>query len=249
MKRPSRLKMHRVGEKYTTNQGYEVEIVKYNSHDSVDVMFEDGNIVNVQYGHLKRGSVENYNHKSICNVGFKGYGEYKTKNNSVKTKVYIVWVGMIKRCYDASIKTNISYQDCSVDERWHNFQNFAKWFYDNYTEGWELDKDILIKGNKVYSPETCLFVPAEVNQFFKKSKKQRGRYLIGTTFFKQTGKYVAHCSVEGKTKSLGYFYSELDAFYAYKTFKEKLAIELAEKYSNSPEVHKALLNFKVELTD
>lgn len=106
--------------------------------------------------------------KSAYGVGYIGEGAYKISFKRVFYPHYIYWRTMMKRCYSDHFHTQFpTYKDCSVVKDWHNFQNFAKWYDENYYEIGEemmhLDKDILVKGNKVYSPETCVFVPQSIN--------------------------------------------------------------------------------------
>lgn len=83
-----------------------------------------------------------------------------------KEKVVIVWRDMLQRCYDSNfVENNHTYTGCSVCDEWLYLSNFKKWFEENYVEGYQLDKDILVKGNKVYSPETCCFVPREITLY------------------------------------------------------------------------------------
>ena len=107
----------------------------------------------------KAGSTE-----KIYGIGFIGVGNYKSRNKTGHTKAYNAWAAMLQRCYDSKLHLrNPTYKECSVIEEWYNFQNFAGWFEKNYIDGYQLDKDLLIKGNKIYSPETCCFVPKEIN--------------------------------------------------------------------------------------
>jgi hypothetical protein len=100
-------------------------------------------------------------------TGFVGVGKYKTSIKQKPTKMYSVWKSMLRR-----------YKDCSVDSQWCNFQVFAKWHEKNYNpetmKGWHLDKDILVKGNKIYSPKTCCFVPFQINSLFANVTKHKG---------------------------------------------------------------------------
>lgn len=83
------------------------------------------------------------------------------------------WCRMIRRCYSDNLhKQHPTYSDCSVCEDWLFFSNFAEWFDKHHVEGWELDKDILVSGNRTYSPETCCFVPHEINVLFRCNVKQ-----------------------------------------------------------------------------
>ena len=115
----------------------------------------------------------------------------------------------------------------------------------------QLDKDILLKGNKIYSEDTCCFVPQEINTFYTKSKKIRGLYVVGVSFDKKLQKFVAVLSVDGKSRTLGYFDNEWSAFLAYKKAKESRAKELAEKWRGQIDdrVYEKLMNYKVLLTD
>ena len=117
--------------------------------------------------------------------------------------------------------------------------------------GWHLDKDILQKGNKLYSKETCCFVPAEVNLLLIKSDKARGEWPVGVYFNKRDGKFMARLKINGKVKFLGYFTSPEDAFFAYKLAKEAQIKVVAEKWKDQLDerVYQALLNYTVEITD
>ena len=139
--------------------------------------------------------------------------------------------------------------DCTVDERWHNFQNFAEWYYDNYIEGYHLDKDILFKGNKIYSPETCCFVPQEINKLFTKRQSKRGDYPIGVISNKK--RFISIFTKEKKIFYLGSFATPEEAFIAYKTEKENRIKEIANKWKGliSDKVYQALINYQVEITD
>ena len=165
--------INRVGEKHITNEGYEITIINHNGCKNYTIQFEDGNIVDgVDYRRIKSGSVRNKNKISIYGVGYHGYGRYSgTDSNNKETKTYGTWRGMLRRCYyESHIKKHKTYRGCSVAKEWHNFQNFAKWFEENWKpwmdDNWQLDKDILVKENKIYSPETCCFVPREINTIF-----------------------------------------------------------------------------------
>jgi hypothetical protein len=106
-------------------------------------------------------------------VGFIGVGDYNTKEHK---KAHIKWQSMLGRCYyDVYQDNKKSYIGCSVDERWHNFQVFAEWFYTKYDpdvmQDWDLDKDLLSGESKVYSPDVCCLIPKEINTLAKKVRK------------------------------------------------------------------------------
>lgn len=242
----------RVGEKHITNEGYVIEIVEFFKWNNYTIKFEDGIIIkNKQYSNIKGGRVKNLYHKSIYGVGYFGVGNY---NNKTHLKIYVSWQNMLERCYDLKYQDNFStYIGCLVDEHWHNFQVFGEWFEDNYNpetmHDWHLDKDILVKGNKMYSPKTCCFLPQEINLLLNKSKNSRGGYPIGVS--KKGNKFQAQISVNGKREYLGTFNTTEEAFQAYKTAKEKYIKEVAEKYQHqiTEQTYQALINYKVEITD
>jgi len=238
-------KKNRVGEKYVTNEGYTVEIIEYFNRRNCTIRFDYGLIrSNVYLDNLIAGAIRNPLHKSVCGVGYTGIGVYKN------SKIRNIWNDMITRCYDAKTQINSpSYKECFVVESWHNFQNFAAWYEENYTEGFHLDKDILIKGNKVYGPDTCDFVPREINNIIVKSDKIRGKYPIGVC--RQGEKYLAQLHIEGKTTYLGIFNTPEEAFATYKKAKEKRVRQLANKWKKkiSIKIYQALMNYRVEITD
>jgi len=236
------------GEKYTTNEGYEIEIIEYFNNTNCTIQFEDGlQIKDRQYDSIIKGRIKNPYHKSVLNIGFVGIGVYSSKTH---IKIHNTWNSMLKRCYyERYQEKQPTYKGCSVDECWHNFQNFAKWYEENYKEGFQLDKDILVKGNKIYSPKTCCFVPSVINSVFTFRQNYRGKYPIGVS--KSGNKYRAEVNINNKHFSLGIFDTIEEAFYAYKVAKEEYIKELAEKYKNkiTKPTYIALINYIVEITD
>lgn len=153
----------------------------------------------VLYNNFKKGNIKCPYERRYYGIGYLGEGKYDINENGKHTKCYNTWHDMFRRCYDEKChEKRPTYKDCEVDEEWHNFQNFAKWYYENYYEiegeKMQLDKDILHKGNKIYSPETCIFVPQTINLLFTKSDKTRGNNPMGV-FDCENGKYRADCSV------------------------------------------------------
>jgi hypothetical protein len=239
---------NRVGEKHITNEGYEIEIIEYFSSFNLTIQFKDKTVLkNIQYGYIVRGSIKNPNHRSVYGVGYFGVGVY----NGVKhVKIYQTWHDILKRCYsEKKQKRNPSYIGVLVAEEWHNFQVFAKWFEENSIDNFELDKDILCKDCKTYSPQTCCFVPQEINKIFIRSEKTRGNFPIGV--HKLENGYVSRININGKRIYLGYFNTPEEAFHAYKTEKEKYIKEVADKwkYQITEQVYNALINYTVEITD
>lgn len=164
--------------------------------------------------------------------------------------LYSVWFYMVERCYNPKRHITMpTYICCEVCDEWKQLSNFKMWFDEHYVAGWELDKDILVKGNKVYSPETCCFVPLEINVLLTKTDRKRGDLPIGV--HRQKKSYISQLS-KGKTNAyLGSFATPKEAFDAYKTAKEAYIKEVADRWKDQlePRVYEALYNYKVEITD
>lgn len=195
----------------------------------------------------------------IYNIGYIGEGPYKIRINGKKTTSYIVWEQIIRRCYSAKQQetTSKSYVDCEVCEEWHNYQNFAQWYEENYYEvpgqHMQVDKDILIKGNKVYSPDTCAIIPQYINTLFIRNNRKRGQYPIGVYYNKRAKKYEAMYKIDGKNKHIGYYTSVNDAFLTYKEYKEDHIKQIADEYFSNgyitEQVYNAMYAWEVEFTD
>src|SRR5690349_14320902 len=219
----------RTGEKHQNNQGTWFCIIKYNNARDCTIEFENGYLkYKVKYEHIQSGKIRNPYHPSLYNIGYEGNGKYSFKTHRKASKK---WYGVLKRCYDKEFhKCYPTYKDCTVAEDWNCFQNFAEWFYKNSKEEFELDKDLLIKGNKHYSSDTCLFVPKEINLIFTKRPKT-SNYPVGVT--KVGKKFKAVCKVENSTqKHLGYYDTPEEAFQVYKIAKEQEIKRIADKWKD-----------------
>ena len=249
-------KIDRTGEEKTNNFGSTMVIKEYRGNKDIDVYFPKYNYVkeHVQYSQFINGKVKCPYEKKVCGIGYLGEGEYKVSENGKHTKHYMIWKCMLKRCYDPKcIQKNPTYTGCEVADEWHNFQLFSEWFDKNYYEikgeVMNLDKDILCKGNKIYSADTCVFVPQNINKLFVKSDKCRGGSPIGMTY--KNKKYNAQCKVNGKEQYLGCYDTKEEAFQVYKNFKEKYIKEVAEEYKDKiPEkLYNAMITYEVEIDD
>lgn len=243
---------NRVGEKHMTNEGYEIEIIEYLNYKDCAIRFISNDIVlkNKSYYNIVNGIIKNPFNKKLYNIGYIGIGEHKSTIEGHKTKKYTTWNTMLQRCYDEKVhKKYPSYKGVTVCEEWHNFQNFAKWFEDNYVENWTLDKDILVKGNKIYSPETCCFVPSKLNNLFTKSNSSRGDLPIGV--FLDNGKFRAVVNIDGVRKYFGSHTTPEEAFKAYKKAKENEIKRIVNIYKDNLQidVYNTVINYKVQITD
>lgn len=150
-------------------------IVKYDGYEDVTVKFlATGCVRKGKSCHIRIGRIKDLLLPSICGVGFVGIGRHKTSVNKKDTKIYKTWRCMIGRCYDKNIhKRQPTYAGCIVDSEWHNFQNFADWMELQDYDGKELDKDTLVKGNKIYSKDTCTFITHAENTIAARAKRYR----------------------------------------------------------------------------
>lgn len=149
---------------------------------------------------------------------------------------------MLHRAYDSKAQVRRpNYVGCSVFDEWLTFSNFKLWMETQDWEGKQLDKDILVPGNKVYSPETCVFVTAVLNVFLTLRGSDRGAYLVGVNWHKASGKFVAQCSnpFTRKREYLGLFHTEEAAHEAWRKRKHELACQYADMQTDS-RVAKAL---------
>ena len=157
---------------------------------------------------------------------------------------YRVWVNMLSRCYSIKLQElRPTYEGCSVSEEWILFSNFRAWMVDQDWEGKQLDKDLLMGGNKVYSENTCIFVTRVVNSFLTDRGAARGKWMIGVAWDKSANKFKSRCSnpFTKKNENLGYFTYEQEAHNAWLKRKLELAKELATIQTDE-RVAKALIN-------
>lgn len=188
--------------------------------------------------------------KIIYGVGINDY-DGLTKKSGESIQSYNIWRQMLCRCYCKKHQEKFpTYIGCTVCDDWIYFSNFKRWFDKNYIEGYEIDKDLIKKGNRVYSPDTCCFVPKEINAIFK-GYQHENNLPIGVT--KKHGRYNARFSKYHKDIHLGYFDTPKEAFQSYKIAKEKYIKEVADEYyaedKITERVREAMHRYKVEITD
>ena len=243
-----------VGKIFETNSYGKLEVIKYNNAKEVYVRFLDTGYETItQAQQIVLGKVKDRLLPSIFGVGV--IGEYSISVKRKPIKEYDLWRGMLERCYDDKRQTRYpTYRGCTVSENFKYFTYFKEWCNRQIgfgLEGWCLDKDLLVKGNKVYSEDTCCFVPQEINLSVVTRKDYRGEYPVGVGYKPLRNQYRARCNKFGKNVHLGWFSTVEDAFRAYKVAKEQYLKELANKWKDQidPRVYEALMKYEVEITD
>lgn len=186
---------------------------------------------------------------------FYGIGSNSKRNHRVKfknkhTSAYRTWRNMLRRCYCHKFQEEQpTYIGCTVDEKWHDFQDFADWFYNQpHSEiGYQLDKDILLPNNKIYSPEMCCFIPHDLNCLLTNRALHRGDYPQGVCFDKSSNKYRSRLNLNGSKVHLGLFDCPSEAYGVYKAAKEDHVKNKALEWRDriAPNVFNALMNWQL----
>lgn len=232
----------------------QLQVIEYkDSKNVVGRFLSTGYVVTGRADSFRNGNIRDRLAKTICGVGFLGLEDYSAHPRYVN--IYQRWRNMIVRCnQDRDGAFRPSYLGCSVCPEWCDLSKFFNWCinHSQWNNGeWELDKDILLKGNKVYSPETCSFVPTEINNLFIKRNKLRGAFPIGVTRYSRN-KFIAQCQ-DGKGNLISFTprCTEIESFLDYKTFKESVIKSTAETYKSriSDAVYQAMMGYEVEITD
>ena len=267
-KKHQQQKEQRLGEEKYNNQGCLMKIVEYNNCDNIFVEFQDEFKCKIhsKYSHFLSGGIRNPYYPNVFNVGIVG-NKYPAKINGEHTKEYKAWQGMIARAYGYVAKEKRpKYEEVSCCDEWLNYETFYEWLhnqpnFDKWYNGdlWAIDKDILIKGNTIYSPETCCLVPLNINNLFTKADVSRGEYPIGVYFHIRLNKFCAQISKRNKQLNknqqdfIGYYNTSEEAFRAYKQAKESYIKQIAkEEYDNgniTEQCYKAMMKYEVEITD
>ena len=257
-------KINRIGERNINTFGSEMIITGYRNARNIDVYFPEYDWIaeHKEYDKFKNGNIKCPYERRYYGVGYIGEGRYKAWKNGKSTRVYRTWNSMLKRCYSEKLHEKYpTYIGCTSSDEFHNFQNFGEWDEDNFYqvegERMELDKDILMKHNKIYSPETCIYVPKTINTLFVKKDRNRGESAIGTSYHKRDRIYEVWCQMinpktgKSKHKYLGRYNTELEAFNVYKYYKEKNIKEVADYFKKEipSELYNAMYRYEVEITD
>ena len=268
-----RNKIDRTGETNVSNEGCVMKILEYNNRLDITVEFQDEHKywLHTSYKQFKNGQCKNPFYPSVYGHGYLGIDRngnvpktHESKDGKwVQTWEYKKWQSMLQRCFDNKLKErNPTYKDVSCCNRWLCFTNFLEDLEilkqeHNWSEDIKLnlDKDILHKGNKIYSLENCILVPDWINSLFTKCDANRGDCPIGVSYHKGAKKYQALCSINGEYKGLGYYNTIEQAFNAYKIAKEdeikRIANDCVLKgyITKDSRLYKAMISYQIEIDD
>ena len=249
-----------IGQICRSNDSEDFKIVRYENSLHIEIVFVDSGFTSIcQMSNIRCGRVKDLTKPSVVGVGvtgtkykpvnLNGCGEYEIDY------AYKIWRGILERCFlDKRQEQQPTYKGCTVSENFKSYEFFYEWCQDQvgYREdGFELDKDLLVKGNKIYSESTCCFIPKEINTALTKRGNDRGDHPIGVYWNKKCRSYIAKISEGGSRRYLGLFDSPTDAFQAYKMAKEQYLESLAVKWKDSisNKVYDALLSYEVSIDD
>ena len=245
-----------VGQVCKSKSSGDFKVLRYNDSKNVEIQFLTTGYRKVaEMKEVRSGEIKDPYLPSVYGVGVLG-AKYPTMVNGVITKEYILWNHMLERCYSNTYqKKHPTYIGCEASENFKSFEYFYEWCHRQVgfgNEGWHLDKDLLTKGDKVYSENTCVFLPQEINKVLTKREVSRGNHLIGVCWCNTKKAFVARVSKnKGKQEFLGRFKTEIEAFNAYKQAKEAFVKEQANKWKSQIDdrAYNALMNYTVEITD
>ena len=242
---------------YTNKQGLNYKIVHYNTYYDITILFDSGYIKSATMKEVKRNAIKDKLSPSVYGVGIVGI-RYNTKVDGKHTTEYGTWKNMLRRCYSEKGRHKFqSYDDCTVSENFKKYSYFYEWVntqvgfnsVDDMGNIFQLDKDLLSKGNKIYSETTCVFLPLEINIALAIKDSKHKKFHVGVR--KNRNKYEVICCINSKSTYLGLFNTEIEAFNAYKQAKENYLKELATKWKDKIDTraYNALMEYQVEITD
>jgi hypothetical protein len=184
-----------------------------------------------------------------------GVGEYWDTVDGIRTPEYSTWKSIFYRSYSkAYLENKPTYVGCTVSPEWHCFQDFGVWTSGKIGWGlqdWQIDKDLLIKGNKVYGPDVCVMLPRKLNMLLVNRANARGSLPIGASKGRKEGCYRgSYKDFEGNSHSQG-FNSPEEAFMFYKINKERVIQEAAALYRDQldPRAYGALMAWEISIND
>lgn len=243
-----------IGTMHNTTISGQLEILTAPIKQRVDVRFlNTGYVTSAILSNVLRGNVRDKLMPTVYGVGVLGE-KYPAKLNGLMQKEYTVWTDMLKRCYDSKEHARYPrYIGCTTSDNFRYYEYFYEWCNNQIgfnNPGWHLDKDLLFKGNKLYSEDTCVFLPAEINTALTSANTTRGELPIGVQL-SPVGNYISSYNLGGIHYYGGTFYTVEDAFFHYKQAKEQYLQHLGylwEPYID-PRAFLALMHYSVNIDD
>lgn len=251
MRDVSKSKVKYEGKVFTSTNSGDFKVIEYIDPKNVVIEFlTTGERLVARIGNVITGKVKDRMYPSVYGVGITGEKIPVVEGKRCKQRE--LWIRMLDRCYSKG-KNKPTYEGCSVSENFKYYPFFKEWCEKQIgfdVKGFALDKDILVKGNKVYSEDVCVFVPQEINNILT-YKKSTNKSLPASVALQKSGKYSASFRKNRVTQNLGRFDTPEEAFQAYKQAKEAYIKEVAEKWRKNidPRVYEALMNWTVEIND
>ena len=243
-------KEQHIGKIYSSKNYGSFIIADYDGCERVTIRFLTTQYETVaSLDNIRIGNVRDKLVPSVFDGGVVGDEVIKLGDKYIKE--YYLWRGMLRRCYDEKyIEKKHTYKGCTVSENFKSFKYFKEWCNKQIgfdQDGWHLDKDILVKGNKAYSEDTCCFVPCEINIIFTDRSATKGEYPVGVYYNKSRKKYVARVSKHGCLKHIGIFTSVEEAVAAYNKEKESHIKDVANIWKDTldPRVYDAMMKYSI----
>ena len=239
------------GKIFKTNNYGSLVITKYVNSSKVHIKFiETGYETDAEMNQIKKGNVKDRLAATVWGVGV--LGDEPAWVNGKHLKEYMLWGAMLKRCYDAEYHIkHPTYKDCYVSEKFKHYPYFKNWCSGQVgfnQAGWDLDKDILLRGNKFYSEDTCVFVPQEINKLLNRQDKDQDKYPVGVYYDSCENNFQSKIHNGKKPVRIGRFSTAEEAFQAYKQAKEAQIKAVANKWKDQIDTraYEALMGYQVE---
>lgn len=241
-----------------------MKIIEDNGYSNIIVEFQDEHKarVHTNYSNFQRGLVKNPYYPMVYGIGIAGDKYLTVDENSKSTREYMTWYHIIQRCHSDRLKEKQpAYKDIKCCEEWLYYPDFYEWLhsqenFDKWYNGkrWAVDKDILVKKSKIYSPKTCCLISQNVNCLFLKREAERGKYPIGVRYTNDGFMAVCRNPFLNKNVEIGCYSTPEKAFYlGYKPYKEDIIKRVAQEEYNKGNItercYNAMMSYKVEITD
>lgn len=244
-----------VGKVFKTNKCGDVEVIDVLDRGKLKVRFlNTGNIRVYDTVSVTRQEMRDIEAFPVYTTGVQDIKGYLVKGQPAP-KDYSVWNGIRQRCYNQNYIGSIpTYEGCTMSEDFLIFSKFREWYNSQIgceQDGWHVDKDLLFKGNKVYSAETCVLLPPEINSAIVVHNRGSNNFPMGVIYNCTKTRYRARIQRKGGWESLGTYDTPEEAFYAYKPVKEAYVKSIAEQWKDKidPRAYQALMNWTIEIDD